>query len=190
MARLGKLTGFLLLALSAFAATAGVTNYVFSTDGKLAATAPRALPDSGRDFTTGAAVANLHGADAATLMKCGWWQVEMPVVELGMLQYAVITGYVFNASSGIATALVEVKDGAPVKKYTQYKIIGLLMRMGKWAQVKQYLVDNDLFDLFMGAQFLSNADENFVNAKKMMSQLLQLDESVIDELLEACVDTD
>ena len=54
--------------------------------------------------------------------------------------------------------------------------------------MKQYLVDNDLFDLFMGAQYLTNADENFLRAKKMMGQLLGVEEAVIDELLETCVD--
>ena len=176
--------------VAVLSAAAEATNYIFSTDGNIAATAPRRLPAEGRDFTTGELVSNLEEADTETKVKCGWWRVEMPSVELGVLQYSVITGYQFNASAGTATAFVEIKDGAPVKKYTQYKIIGLLMRMNKWSQVKQYLVDNDLFDLFMGAQFLSNADENFVRAKKMMSQVLQTEESVIDELLESCVDTD
>ena len=185
----------LMLCLSAvmllsFGAFATATNYVFTADGKFSASSPRNLPSVGRDFTTGLVVSNLSARSSSELVNCGWYRVEMPEVQLGMLQYSVITGYVFDATSGTATALVAVKDGAPVKRYTQYKIIGLLMKMGKWQQVKQYLVDNNLFDLFMGAQFLSNADENFMSAKKMMAQVLQIEEAVIDELLETCIDTD
>ena len=166
------------------------TNYVFSADGVFASGNPRQLPLVGRDFTTGLAVSNLQEKTAQELVNCGWYRVVANKPELGMLQYLVTTGYVFSAESGTATALYQIKDGAPVKKYTQYKIIGLLMKLGKWQQVKQYLIEHELYDLFMGAQFLSNADENFINAKKVMGQLLQIDEAVIDELLETCVDTD
>ena len=174
----------------ALACVSSQTNYVFTADGKLAASTPRQLPENGRDFSNGSIVSNLTAQSSEVLVRCGWYRVEMPQVELGILQYVATTGYVFNASAGVATALVVVKDEAPVKKYTKYKIIGLLMKLGKWQQVKQYLVDNDMYDLFMGAQFLSNADENFMTAKKAMGQLLQIDEAVIDELLESCVDTD
>lgn len=181
--------GILAAGIVAFAAVVhgATTNYVFTADGVNAATAPRQLPQIGKDFTTGAVVSNLSSLAEADLAKCGWYRVVMPPVELGPLQYMEITGYTFFPT-GTAAASVVIKDGAPLKKYTQYKIIGLLMKMGKWQQVKQYLVDNDLFDLFMGAQYLTNADENFLRAKKMMGQLLGVEEAVIDELLETCVD--
>lgn len=181
--------GILSAVVVAIAATVGgaTTNYVFSADGVNAATAPRQLPLVGKDFTTGVVVSNLSALAETDLAKCGWYRVVIPPVELGPLQYMEITGYSFF-TTGIAAASVVIKDGAPLKKYTQYKIIGLLMKMGKWQQVKKYLVDNDLFDLFMGAQYLTNADENFIRAKKVMGQLLGVEEAVIDELLETCVD--
>ena len=180
----------LAMTVCAFLTAESATSYVFTMDGKTAALSASSLPSQGRNFTTGETVTNLQSKTGADLASCGWYAVQMPHVELGTLQYVSITGYVFTASNGVAHAQVVVKDGAPVKKYTQYKIIGLLMKMGKWAQVKEYLIANDLYDLFMGAQFLSNADANFVGAKKQLSQLLGIEEMVIDELLETCVDTE
>ena len=164
------------------------TNYVFSADGKLASTSPRSLPQVGRDYTTGAAITNLAQQPPEVLIKCGWYRVEKESIELGPLQYEEITGYVFNSTLGTAKAIVEVKNGAPLKKYTQYKIIGLLMSQGKWEEVKSYLEANKLYDLFMGAQYLTNADPYFFQAKKVIAKLIKIDSATLEVLLDQCID--
>ena len=176
------------LAASTASFAAADTNYVFTADGVFAATSPRKLPSVGRDFSNGSVVSNLYEQTASTLARCGWYRVEMPEVTLGALQYSVITGYTFSVSNDTAYAHVEVRDGAPLKKYTQYKIIGALMQLGKWNDVKQYLVVHDLYDLFMGAQYITNADPNFLAAKKLVAQLLQVDEGDLDAMLDRCID--
>lgn len=172
----------------ALAVDAAATNYVFTADGRHAATSPRALPDNGRDFTTGAVVSNLQAQSPATLVGCGWYRVVMPAIELGMLQYPVVEGYTFDTTNGTATAKVTIKDGAPVKRYTQYRVIGLLMQMGKWETVKAYLVQAGLYDLFMGAQYLATDDPVFFGALKEMAKLLGLTQCELNQLLEKCLD--
>ena len=162
--------------------------YVFSADGKSAATSPRTLPDVGRDFSSGAAVSNLQSQTASVLAGCGWYRVIVPEVELGMLQYVVTNGYKFDSTNGTATAMIEVRDGAPVKKYTQYRVIGVLLQMGKWNDVKQFLTDNNLYDMFMAAQYLSTDDPNFFAAKKQMARLLGITDQELDALLANCID--
>jgi hypothetical protein len=171
---------------SALVAVGG--EYVFSADGKHAATAPRSLPANGRDFSTGNIVSNLAAQSVAILVKCGWYKVVVPSYELGMLQYPVTLGYTFDPGQGTATANVEIRDGAPVKKYTQYKVIGVLSQIGKWNDVKKFLVDNNLFDMFMAAQYLSTDDPNFFAAKKQMAKLLGVADRELDEILEVCID--
>ena len=180
----------LIIALVAFATAFayGEDTYVFTADGVYAATSPRQLPQVGRDFDNGGIVSNLTEQTPAVLANCGWYRVEMPEVTLGALQYSVITGYTFSVSNDTAYAHVEVRDGAPLKKYTQYKIIGALMQLGKWNDVKQYLVAHDLYDLFMGAQYITNADPNFLAAKKLVAQLLQVDEGALDAMLDRGID--
>lgn len=180
---------YLVLFISVFCTSIVISdNYVFSADGKHAATAPRSLPANGRDFSTGTIVSNLASQSTAMLVKCGWYKVVMPGYELGMLQYSVISGYTFDRSLGTATAIVEIRDGAPVKKYTQYKVIGALTKMGKWSDVKKFLVDNNLYDMFMAAQYLSTDDPNFFAAKKQMAKLLGVADRELDEILEVCID--
>lgn len=162
--------------------------YVFSADGKNAAIAPRSLPANGRDFETGNVVSNLSAQSVETLVKCGWYKVIVPDYELGMLQYSVTVGYTFDSEKGTATAKVEIRDGAPVKKYTQYKVIGVLLQMGKWNDVKQFLTDNNLYDMFMAAQYLSTDDPNFFAAKKQMARLLGITDKELDVILENCID--
>ena len=178
------LTIILLVSVSIFA----TDKYVFSADGKNAATTPCSLPDIGRDFATGTVVSNLKSQTAYVRAGCGWYRIIVPEVELGMLQYPVTTGYTFDAMSGTATAKVEVRDGAPVKKYTQYRVIGLLMQIGKWDEVKSFLVEKNLYDLFISAQYLATDDPIFFGALKEMAKLLSLSMSELDALLEKCLD--
>ena len=166
----------------------GDNTYVFSADRKNASVNPRRLPTTGRNFETGEVVSPLEGQALETLAKCGWYKVVLPNVEVGVLQYPVVTGYEFDATNGTATAIVEIRDGAPVKKYTQYKIIGALMQMGKWKEVKAFLVEKDLYDLFMGAQYLTNDDLNFLLAMKSMAALLGLNYWELEKVLEQCRD--
>ena len=162
--------------------------YVFSVDGKYAATAPRKLPSNGRNFETGNVVSNLSDQTVETLVKCGWYKVVVPSYEQGMLQYPVTVGYTFDATKGTATANIEIRDGAPVKKYTQYKVIGMLMQIGKWEEVKAFLVEKNLYDLFIGAQYLATDDPVFFGAVKEMTKLLGLSQQEMDALLEKCLD--
>lgn len=162
--------------------------YVFSADRKIAATVPRMLPDIGRDFATGTVISNLQVQTASVLAGCGWYRVIVPEVELEMRQYAVTTGYTFDVMTGTATAKVEIRDGAPIKKYTQYRIISLLMQIGKWDEVKAFLVEKKLYDLFIGAQYLATDDPIFFGALKEMAKLLGVSMSELDALLENCRD--
>lgn len=173
-----------ILAVGVYAAD----KYVFSADGKRAATSPRMLPDVGRDFSAGAVVSNLQEQTASVLAGCGWYRVIVPEVELGMLQYVVTNGYKFDSTNGTATAMIEVRDGAPVKKYTQYRVIGMLMQIGKWEEVKAFLVEKNLYDLFIGAQYLATDDPVFFGAVKEMAKLLGLSQQEMDALLEKCLD--
>jgi hypothetical protein len=75
-----------------------------------------------------------------------------------------------------------------VKKYTQYKVIGVLTKMGKWNDVKKFLETNNLFDMFMAAQYLATDDPNFFAAKKQMAKLLGISDAELDVVLEACID--
>jgi hypothetical protein len=162
--------------------------YIFSCDKKVAVGNPRKLPNNGRDFQTGNVVSNLSSQSVSTLVKCGWYKVIVPPYELGMLQYGEIAGYTFDTNEGTATAIVNIRDGAPVKKYTQYKVIGVLTKMGKWNDVKKFLETNNLFDMFMAAQYLATDDPNFFAAKKQMAKLLGISDAELDVVLEACID--
>ena len=183
-----KIAILMIVALGMVCTRAVADEYVFSVDGKYAATAPRKLPSNGRNFETGNVVSNLSAQTVETLVKCGWYKVIVPSYELGMLQYPVTVGYTFNATNGTATAKIEIRDGAPVKKYTQYKVIGVLLQMGKWNDVKQFLTDNNLYDMFMAAQYLATDDPNFFAAKKQMARLLGITDKELDVILENCID--
>lgn len=183
-----KVAILMILAFGMVCTRAIADEYVFSVDGKYAAITPRTLPANGRDFETGNVVSNLSAQSVETLVKCGWYKVIVPDYELGMLQYPVTVGYTFDAEKGTATAKVEIRDGAPVKKYTQYKVIGVLLQMGKWNDVKQFLVDNNLYDMFMAAQYLATDDPNFFAAKKQMARLLGITDKELDVILENCID--
>jgi hypothetical protein len=185
---MNKMVISMMAALGLVGSGVGADRYVFSADGKNAAIAPRTLPANGRDFETGRVVSNLSTQSVETLVKCGWYRVVVPKVELEMLQYQVVMGYDFDQTNGTATARVTVKDGAPVKRYTQYKIIGALMKLGKWDTVKAFLVEQNMYDLFMGAQYIATDDPNFFAAKKHMAQLLGVTDCELDEVLEGCID--
>lgn len=164
------------------------TNYVFSLDGKVASVQPTALPQEGINIKTGYVVTNMTAISPTELSNYGWYRVISPSVSLDCRQYVVVTGYVFNVENSTATALKSICDNGPQKKYTQYRIIGLLMKLGLWDSAKQMLIESNAYDLFMGAQYLTNDDPNFFAAKKTLAQKMGLDDETVDAMLDLCID--
>lgn len=159
--------------------------FIFSPDAQTVGSNPRELPSQGRNLTTGETVIGLHAAPPETRAACGWYQRDAGTPPICYSnEYAVVSGYVFSRQSGTATAQYE-KHWHKIQpvKYSKMRIVAALQTLGYWAQVKQWIIDNDLYDLYLAAQDFASDNEHFAIGLAILQAQLGLTDEQVETIL-------
>jgi hypothetical protein len=73
----------------------------------------------------------------------------------------------------------------PPRTFSKLKIVAALTRAGVWAQVKQYIIDANLYDLYLAAQDFSEDNEYFVQGKNALQTAIGWTDADVETILEA-----
>ena len=71
----------------------------------------------------------------------------------------------------------------PPRTFSKYKLVAALTRAGVWANVKQYIIDADLYDLYLAAQEFSEDNEYFVQGKTALQTALGWTDAQVEAVL-------
>ena len=84
--------------------------------------------------------------------------------------------------------LVKDIESEPAPRiFSKMKFVAMMMQIDAWEQVKQWIVDNGMYDLYLAAQEFAEDNKQFDDAKKAVQQLLQLSDLEVEDILSNCV---
>ena len=79
-------------------------------------------------------------------------------------------------------------DAAPSplpRTFSKLKIVAALMQANVWEQVKQYIIDAGLYDLYLAAQDFREDNEYFLQGKSVLMSQLGWDNAQVEAILSA-----
>ena len=89
-------------------------------------------------------------------------------------------------SAPMSTVAVEVSTP---RTFSKLKVVVALRAYGVWPRVKEWIIANDLYDLYLAAQDFSEADPYFTQGKAALQALLGLTDEQVEAILAECVVT-
>lgn len=124
----------------------------------------------------------------ALYLKFGWKEIieNPPKTERG---YHYVEKEWYETGDSIVRKYEIVKD-EPIKKnriFSKMKCVAILMKLGYWEQVRDWINTNGLTDLYLAAQDFKEDNEYFIQGKSALQQLLGLKEWEIEKILRQCV---
>lgn len=72
----------------------------------------------------------------------------------------------------------------PPRTFSKLRIVAALTRAGVWANVKQYIIDADLYDLYLAAQDFSEDNEYFTQGKAQLQTALGWTDEQVESILQ------
>lgn len=161
--------------------------FLFSPDGSTVGSKPRELPSQARNLETGNVVVGLHQLPAEARAACGWYELaELPPPGIAVSnEYWKVSGYTINRDSGFAYKSYE-KTWRKVKPatYSKMRVVVALKQLGVWPQVKQWIIDEDLYDEYLAAQDFAEDDPAFAQGRAALQAALGLTDAQVQEILE------
>lgn len=103
----------------------------------------------------------------------------------------VITVYCQGKKKTWATTNDIVIINKPVKGYRRFskmKAVAVLTEMGMWDEVKKWIVDNGMYDLYLAAQFFSEDNEHFLRGMEVMKTKFGMSDAQAEEFLKKIED--
>lgn len=121
-------------------------------------------------------------------LKLGWKEIveKPPVVESGY--HWVEKGWVDRGD--VIEQTYEIVKDVVIKTYRAFskmKCVALLMKLGKWEIVRDWIADNGLMDLYLAAMCFKENDEYFIKGKTELQELLGLKDWEMEKILRQCV---
>ena len=71
----------------------------------------------------------------------------------------------------------------PPRTFSKLRIVAALTKAGVWPQVKQYIIDADLYDLYLAAQDFAEDNEYFVQGKTALQTALGWTDEQVEAVL-------
>lgn len=119
-----------------------------------------------------------------TYIKNGWLKIidEKPIVNDG--QYCVPEGW--EQKEDCIIRVYKIYDDVQINQpriFSKLKIVIALTEAGLWEQVKTYIEQNGLYDLYLACNEFSDDNEYFANALKTLKEQLNIDDGIIEHIL-------
>ena len=160
--------------------------YIFSSDGVTVGSAPRDLPSQGYDRITHQVVVGLGMRTDAEKAACGWWRiVEMPPGIVVSNEFWVASGYTFTNSVAYQGWAKRWRKVVP-RRFSKLKVVAALTQAGVWPQVKAWIEQNGLYDLYLAAQDFAEDNAYFKTGKAQLQSVLGWTDAQIEALLKEC----
>lgn len=177
----------LMLALAACGIVHG-EKYIFSADGVTVGSAPRDLPSQGYDRITHQVVVGLGMRTDAEKAACGWWRiVETPPPGIVVSnEFWVASGYTFTNSVAYQGWAKRWRKVVP-RRFSKLKVVAALTQAGVWPQVKAWIEQNGLYDLYLAAQDFAEDNAYFKTGKAQLQSVLGWTDAQIEALLKECI---
>ena len=111
---------------------------------------------------------------------------EPPTCEEGY--YAVATGW--DSYGGAINRVYEVRElpPPPPRTFSKLRIVAALTQAGVWAQVKAYIEQAGLYDLYLAAQEFAEDNEYFAPFLAAIKTTLGIDDATAEAILSASVE--
>lgn len=96
--------------------------------------------------------------------------------------------YPAGDSRAFTESEIDIDDEVPrARTFSKLRIVAALTSAGVWAQVKQYIIDADLYDLYLAAQDFSEDNEYFTQGKTALQTALGWTDEQVEAVLAASV---
>ena len=93
-----------------------------------------------------------------------------------------------SAPSGVYRVYAAVQDPPPPpREFSKLKVVAALTSAGVWPQVKSYVEQNGLYDLYLAAQDFCEDNPYFVSGKAQLMASLGWTEEQAEAILQKCV---
>lgn len=92
--------------------------------------------------------------------------------------------YTINGNK-ITKDYVLLPKGYP-RQFSKLKFVEVMMNFDKWETVKQWIIDNGLFDLYQAAQDFSEDNVYYIQGKEQLKSLLGLSDDEINQIENYC----
>lgn len=161
--------------------------YVFSADGETAGSAPRELPSQGFNRATGEVVVGLQGRTDVEKAACGWWRVvETPKPGIVVSnEYWSAAGFLFTNFTAVAQWEKRWRKVSP-RRFSKLKVVSALTQAGVWPQVKAWIEQAGLYDLYLAAQDFGEDNAWFAQGRAALQAELGWTDAQVEALLEEC----
>ena len=101
---------------------------------------------------------------------------------------AVLDGYALANGAWVPQFRYEDAPPPPPRIFSKLKMVSALTSAGVWPQVKQFIINADLYDLYLAAQEFSEDNEYFVRGKNALQQSLAWTDEQVEAVLAQSVE--
>lgn len=124
-------------------------------------------------------------------LKTGWKEVveNPPKTETGY--HCEERGW--NETVDTIEKVYEIVKDTETKNYRTFsklKFVSLMMKMGKWNEVMEWIDQNNLHELYLAAQVFREDNEYFLKGKTEIQNLLGLKDYEVEKILNQCIAED
>lgn len=100
---------------------------------------------------------------------------------------AVLDGYELVDSAWVPQYRYEDAPPPPPRIFSKLKVVAALTSAGVWPTVKQFIIDADIYDLYLAAQEFAEDNEYFTQGKSALQQALGWTDEQVEAILAASV---
>ncbi len=122
----------------------------------------------------------------------------MDKIKMMTAAFAVLmSGIAMSDTNTIETATMEMSGSAPnttitveipvPRKFSVVKLSKQIRRLGFTKAVREALIAADAYEMFVGANYLLESDEDFVAMKSVIQGIMGLSGDQLEELLSQCI---
>ncbi len=99
--------------------------------------------------------------------------------------YAVAVGWAEQGGEIVRQYEVRAYPPTPPRVFSKLKIVAALTSAGVWPQVKQFIINADLYDLYLAAQEFAEDNQYFVQGKTALQTALGWTDEQVEAVLAA-----
>lgn len=120
----------------------------------------------------------------ADLLAANYLPVVDEKPETDARHYAAPTGWEERDGAIRRTYEIREKPPRPPRTFSKLRIVAALTKAGVWAQVKSYIEQAGLYDLYLAAQDFAEDNEYFTQGKSQLQTALGWTDEQVEEILE------
>ena len=77
-----------------------------------------------------------------------------------------------------------------IRIFSKLKFVAIMTKLKKWNEIRNWIIQNDLMDLYMAAQDFREDNEYFIQGKKAIQDTLKMSDEEVEKILSQCIAED